>query len=108
MFSHYLIIALRNIRKYALQNTVSILGLAAGFVCLSLSALWIHYEESYDTFHKGADRTFTLSRIVNWDTEPQKIHFDALWLATLWSRSGCSSSSGRLPSAGGSMPESLQ
>jgi len=61
MFIHYLKIALRNIRKYALQNTVSILGLAAGFVCLSLSALWIHFEESFDTFHKDADRIFTFS-----------------------------------------------
>lgn len=61
MFLHYLIIALRNIRKYALQNMVSILGLAAGFVCLSLSALWIHFEESFDTFHKDSDRIFTFS-----------------------------------------------
>lgn len=44
MFRHYLTVALRNIRKYALQNTVSVLGLAAGLVCLSFSALWIRYE----------------------------------------------------------------
>lgn len=61
MFLHYITIALRNIRKYALQNTVSILGLAAGFVCLSLSALWIHFEESFDTFHNDADRIYTFS-----------------------------------------------
>ena len=61
MFLHYLILALRNIRKYALQNAVSILGLAAGFVCLSLSALWIHFEKSFDTYHKDADRIFTFS-----------------------------------------------
>jgi len=67
MFLHYLIIALRNIRKYALQNTVSILGLAAGFICLSLSALWIHFEESFDTFHKDADRIFTFSNYEHED-----------------------------------------
>ena len=61
MFVHYLKIALRNIRKYALQNTVSILGLATGFVCLSLSALWVHFEESFDTVHKDSDRIFTFS-----------------------------------------------
>ena len=44
MFSHYLKIALRNIRKYALQNTVSVIGLAAGFVCLCLSSAWLYYE----------------------------------------------------------------
>ena len=61
MFVHYLKIAVRNIRKYALQNAISILGLAAGFVCLSLSAIWIHFEESFDTFHKDSDRIFTFS-----------------------------------------------
>ena len=67
MFLHYITIALRNIRKYALQNTVSILGLAAGFVCLSLSALWVHFEESFDTYHKDADRIFTFSRYEHED-----------------------------------------
>lgn len=61
MFRHYITIALRNIRKYALQNLVSCIGLAAGLVCLSFSALWIHFEESFDTFHKDADRIYTLS-----------------------------------------------
>ena len=61
MFRHYLCTALRNIRKYALQNTISILGLSAGFVCLSLSAIWIHFEESFDTFHKDSDRIFSFS-----------------------------------------------
>ncbi len=60
MFRHFLTVALRNIRKYALQNTVSVLGLAAGLVCLSFSALWIHFEESFDTFHKDGDRIYTL------------------------------------------------
>ena len=60
MFIHYLKIALRNIRKYALQNTVSVIGLAAGFVCLSLSSVWLYYENSFDRFHKDADRMFTM------------------------------------------------
>lgn len=63
MFRHYITIALRNIRKYALQNTVSILGLTAGFVCLSLSATWIRFENSFDTFHKDADRLYYMNEI---------------------------------------------
>ena len=58
MFRHYITIALRNIRKYALQNAVSILGLTAGFVCLTLSTVWIRFENSFDTFHKDADRLY--------------------------------------------------
>ena len=61
MFRHYLKIAFRNIRKYALQNVVNVLGFALGFVCLSLSIIWIRYENSFDTFHKDADRIFTVS-----------------------------------------------
>lgn len=61
MFSHYLKIAMRNIRKFALQNTVSVIGLAAGFVCLCLSSVWLYYENSFDRFHKDADRIYTLN-----------------------------------------------
>lgn len=69
MFVHYLKIAVRNIRKYALQNIVSCIGLAAGLVCLSFSALWIHFEESFDTFHKDADRLYTLSETTPYSVE---------------------------------------
>ena len=68
MFVHYLKIALRNIRKFALQNTVSVIGLAAGFVCLCLSSVWLYYENSFDTFHKDADRIYTLK--VSYDSNP--------------------------------------
>lgn len=61
MFRHYITIALRNIRKYALQNTVSIIGLTAGFVCLTLSTVWIRFENSFDTFHKDADRLYYMN-----------------------------------------------
>lgn len=61
MFVHYLIIALRNIRKYILQNAVSIVGLVAGFVAFALSSLWMSYVDSYDSYHKDADRIYTFS-----------------------------------------------
>ncbi|MBR4841555.1 MAG: ABC transporter permease [Bacteroidaceae bacterium] len=61
MFNHYLKIALRNIRKYVLQNTVSMIGLVAGFVAFALSSLWMGYVDSYDSYHKDADRIYTFS-----------------------------------------------
>lgn len=67
MFRHYITIALRNIRKYALQNAVSILGLTAGFVCLTLSTVWIRFENSFDTFHKDADRLYYMNEIYEVD-----------------------------------------
>ena len=68
MFVHYLKIALRNIRKFALQNTVSVIGLAAGFVCLSLSSVWLYYENSFDRFHKDADRIYTMK--LSYESNP--------------------------------------
>ena len=54
MIYHYLKIAFRNLIKYKTQSIVSIVGLAIGFTCFALSALWIRYEMTYDTFHEGA------------------------------------------------------
>ena len=59
MIRHNITVALRNLRKYPAQTAISVLGLAAGFVCLSLSALWMHYENTYDTMHKDYERIYT-------------------------------------------------
>lgn len=56
MLKHYLTLAFRNLQKYRLQTVVSILGLAAGFICLSLSALWERYENTFNTSIPHADR----------------------------------------------------
>ena len=77
MFRHYITIALRNIRKYALQNAVSILGLTAGFVCLTLSTVWIRFENSFDTFHKDSDRLFYMNEIYEADGS-DRTKYDAL------------------------------
>lgn len=58
MIYHYLKIAFRNLIKYKTQSIVSIVGLAIGFICFALSALWIRYEMTYDTFHEGAERIY--------------------------------------------------
>ena len=60
MFIHYLKIAWRNLLKYRTQTAVSVLGLAAGFVCFVLSAFWIHYEMTYDSARRDADRLYVV------------------------------------------------
>ena len=47
MITHYLKVAFRNLLKYKTQTVISILGLAVGFTCFALSAIWIHYEMTY-------------------------------------------------------------
>ncbi len=59
MLLHYIKIALRNLRKYPAQTAISVLGLAAGFVFLTLSGMWVHYENKYDTMHKDYERIYT-------------------------------------------------
>ena len=54
MIIHYLKIAFRNLFKYKTQSVISILGLAVGFACFAFSAIWIHYEMTYDNFHEDA------------------------------------------------------
>lgn len=61
MIQHNLKVAFRNLLKYKVQMGISIIGLSAGFVCLSLSLLWIRYETSYDSFHEEADLIYLTS-----------------------------------------------
>ena len=61
MITHYIKIALRNLFKYKTQSVFSIIGLAVGFVCFTLSTLWINYETTYDTFHPDAERLYFVS-----------------------------------------------
>ena len=58
MITHYLKVAFRNLMKYKTQSIIGILGLALGFTCFTMSALWIRYELTYDDFHRDAERIF--------------------------------------------------
>lgn len=63
MIGHNLKIAWRNLLKYKLQSAVSVFSLTIGIVCFALSALWLQYESSYDTFWKDADRIHMLQEL---------------------------------------------
>lgn len=60
MILHYLKVAMRNLLKYKTQSVISILGLAVGFACFALSAIWIEYELTYDSFHEDAGQVCTV------------------------------------------------
>ena len=62
MFVHYLKVTFRNLLKYKTQTIISVLGLAVGFTCFALSAIWIHYEMTYDTFHEKAEQLHIIRR----------------------------------------------
>ncbi|MBO4590561.1 MAG: FtsX-like permease family protein [Bacteroidaceae bacterium] len=58
---HYLTIAIRNLGRYKSQTIISIVGLAVGFVCLSLSALWLRYENTFNTDLPDSDRLYMMA-----------------------------------------------
>ena len=61
MFFHYLKIAARALLEHRGHSLVAILGLAAGFACFSLSALWMRHEMTYDRFHLDPDRLLAIA-----------------------------------------------
>ena len=75
MTIHYLKISFRNLWKYKTQSVISIIGLAVGFVCFALSALWIRYEMTYDSFLKDSDRIYAVKTKniyeSSYDTKPE-------------------------------------
>ncbi|MBO4443905.1 MAG: ABC transporter permease [Bacteroidaceae bacterium] len=65
LLAHYLKVALRSLQRYRLQSIISIVGLAVGFVCLSLSALWIRYDNNYNTFVPGYKDIYAIGAVLN-------------------------------------------
>ena len=58
MITHYLKVAFRNLLKYKTQTVISVLGLAVGFVCFALSALWIEHESTFDNYRRDVERLY--------------------------------------------------
>lgn len=62
MLRNYLVITLRNLRKYKIYTGINVLGLAIGMACCILILLYIRDELSYDTYHVNADRIYRVTR----------------------------------------------
>lgn len=63
MLFHNFKVAVRNMFKYKLQTTVSIISISLGMVFFALSSLWIKYELSYDSFYRDIDNTYLLMNL---------------------------------------------
>ncbi|MCA6074342.1 ABC transporter permease [Fulvivirga sedimenti] len=62
MFTNYLKIALRNLRKYKAYAFINIFGLAIGMAATILMLLFVQNELSYDKYHEKSDRIYRASR----------------------------------------------
>lgn len=67
MFSNYLKITLRNIRRHRAFSLINIAGLSIGMMISIFILLWVQDELSFDRFHEKSD---TIYRIYEqWETE---------------------------------------
>jgi putative ABC transport system permease protein len=60
MIRHYLIIAIRNLRKHKVFSLINILGLSIGLTCCLLMAIYVQHELSYDNFQQKGNRIVRL------------------------------------------------
>ena len=61
MWTHYLKIAVRRLRRQPGYTLLNILGLAIGMSGFMLILLFIHHELSYDRYHTNADRIYRVT-----------------------------------------------
>ena len=60
MLKNYILITVRNLKKYKIYSFINILGLTIGMTCAILISLLIQFELSYDRYHEKADRIVRL------------------------------------------------
>jgi len=58
MLRNYVIVIIRNIRKYKMYSFINIAGLSVGMACSLILFLLLQFELSYDRYHEKADRIF--------------------------------------------------
>lgn len=77
MLKNYLLLAIRNLKRYKGYSLLNISGLAVGLACSFFIFLWIQNERSIDQFHENGHRLYQLKvnvssgdRISTWTNVP--------------------------------------
>src|SRR5258706_9323973 len=58
MLKHYLLIALRNLRRHKSSFLINWIGLSTGLACAFLIYLWVNDEWHFDKFHANDSRLY--------------------------------------------------
>ena len=61
MLRHYVVMALRSIRRHPVYSGINMIGLTIGMACSLVILLYVRHELAYDTFHDDADRMYRVS-----------------------------------------------
>ncbi len=78
MIKNYLIIALRNLRKYKVTSFINIFGLTVGLTCCLLILAYVINELSYDKFNPKAGQIYRVTRsFLNQDGE-ENLHLSSV------------------------------
>src|SRR5580765_6867888 len=67
MLKNYIVIALRNLRKYRFISFINLFGLTVGLTCCLLITTYILNELSYDRYNAHADNIYRVTRTFNND-----------------------------------------
>lgn len=65
MIRNYIIIALRNIKKYKIYSFINILGLALGIAVFFISLQFTTYHTNFDTFHSKSEDIYRIHQKFN-------------------------------------------
>ena len=71
MLIHYCVIAFKNIWKYKVSASISILGLAFALVCFVPILYWMDHETTYDSFYKDSESIY---RVYSTEKQSGKVN----------------------------------
>lgn len=77
MFSNYLTIAFRNLRRHKGFTAINVLGLAVGLASCLLIILFVSHELSYDRYHAHAERMYRMTLYGKMDEKEIKLAYTA-------------------------------
>lgn len=72
MFSHYLKVALRNLKRHTSFNLLNIGGLAIGLASFLMIALFVQYELSYDTWQDDYEHIYRIPMEISSEGNTRK------------------------------------
>ena len=64
MFSNYVKMAFRNIKRHKIYSFINIMGLAIGMACCILVFMYVHHELSFDRYHNDGERIFRIAQKI--------------------------------------------
>jgi len=68
MLRNYLKVLLRKMRRQKGYTVINVAGLAIGLAAATFILLWVRDEQSYDRFHRNADRIYRATQVFHYGT----------------------------------------